>query len=114
MSSSQDDPSLLNKSDHHPKHDIKDHFYRFNFYALIKWVLVLSAALIGRQTATQKTTWAGKKANKLPLKKAFLLLVIATLLGMAELHSRKKFHKSMRKLHELEMEAETGVIENHP
>lgn len=94
--------------------DIKDHFYRFNFFSLMKWILVLSAALIGRQAANSKTAWASKKENKAPLKKAFMLLVVATLFGLAELHSVKKFHRSMRKLHDSQIDSAAPFsVENH-
>lgn len=89
---------------------MKDHFYRYNFFALVKWVLVLTAALIGRQAANTQT-WAGKKENKSPLKKAFMLLVVATLVGMAEMHSAKKFHKGMRKMWE---QKDFTTVENQP
>lgn len=36
-----------------PHQDVKDYFYRFNFFAMLKWICVLSGALIAKRTSRQ-------------------------------------------------------------
>lgn len=73
-------------------------FYRFNFFSLVKWTLVFLAAMFGRQHAKEVPVWKGKKEMKRPFRKAFWLLLIASIAGIAQMNFQHKFYKQMRKL----------------
>lgn len=76
---------------------MKDYFYRFNFFALLKWVLVLFAALVALKHS-KKAEFKNWCKNFRPLRKVRLLIFFASILGLTELYCKHRFHQEMRQI----------------
>lgn len=72
-------------------------FYRFNFFSLIKWSLVLVAAILARKVS--KSSDLSYKESKWSFKRAALLLLFATIIGLGQMHFQHKFFRGMRRIH---------------
>jgi len=72
-------------------------FYRFNFLSLIKWSLVLVAAILARKVS--KSTELSYRESKCCFKRAALLILFATVFGMGQMHFQHRFYRGMRKMH---------------
>lgn len=77
---------------------MKDYFYRFNFFALLKWVLVLFAALVALKNS-KKTEFKNLCRNARPLRKVRFLIFLASVFGLIELYCKHNFHQEMRQMH---------------
>jgi hypothetical protein len=72
-----------------------DNFYRFNFFSFLKWVMVLIAAVTGYKTS-KNTEFVSCKQNFRPAKKAFRLILLASVFGLVQMHFMHQFRRDMK------------------
>jgi len=84
-----------------PVHMLTDTFHRLNFFALMKWLCVLFAAIVGiRQSRKSSQAVKNKRKTQKPLRKARCLIFTASIMGALELWQIRNFHHGMHKMWE--------------
>ena len=78
--------------------DLKDYFYHTLFFAELKWLLVLLAAICGYKHANKETYKEHK--NKKSFKTIRMLVIFASLFFAAEKYNERRFKREMRHLRE--------------